>query len=353
MCARADHGGSENHHLAGREFDLHAFSLWFSPERIRKLQRVRLCGNFGDPAIHPHCLEFCEFLRSTHPGLLISLNTNGSLREKSWWSRLGRLFQEPGNAIQFALDGLEDTHAIYRRGTDFHRILDNAHAAIRAGARAHWIFLVFEHNEHQVGEAQTLAKELGFIQFTAKSTKRFLRPQRMQLLSEYEVQSRTGEMLYSIRPARSPQYQNRAVARLAEAGEQREEALKVLGSTPIHCKSLHERSLYISAEGLVFPCCWTAGSIYPLHSKEPDGEVWTLLAQHGGKEGISLHHRSLEQIIEGDFYRALASSFTSNFPTRIGTCARICGAAFQTFEEQFQHVRFEEQQHAEAPIFAF
>jgi ubiquinone/menaquinone biosynthesis C-methylase UbiE len=47
-------------------------------------------------------------------------------------------------------------------------------AFIAAGGRARWDFLIFEHNQHQVEEAEALATKWGFEKFVAKKTGRFV-----------------------------------------------------------------------------------------------------------------------------------------------------------------------------------
>ena len=52
--------------------------------------------------------------------------------------------------VWFAIDGLEDTHSIYRQGTNWKKIIDNVMTFVDAGGKARWDMLVFQHNEHQV-----------------------------------------------------------------------------------------------------------------------------------------------------------------------------------------------------------
>jgi sulfatase maturation enzyme AslB (radical SAM superfamily) len=68
--------------------------------------------------------------------------------------------------VRFALDGLKDTHSLYRMGSDYDTVVKNMKTFIDAGGRATWKFIVFKHNEHQVDEASKLARELGCVTFT-------------------------------------------------------------------------------------------------------------------------------------------------------------------------------------------
>ena len=55
---------------------------------------------------------------------------------------------------------------MYRRMTNFDKIMDNANAFISAGGNAHWKMIEFEHNKHQIEEARELARKMGFTHFT-------------------------------------------------------------------------------------------------------------------------------------------------------------------------------------------
>ena len=57
---------------------------------------------------------------------------------------------------------------------------------------------------------------------------------------------------------------------------------------PVNCKVKDEGSLFITAEGLAMPCCWTAGRMYKWWHKNPMVEqVWDFIERSGGKEAIS------------------------------------------------------------------
>ena len=66
------------------------------------------------------------------------------------------------------------TNHLYRQGVNWANVERSMDAFIGAGGRARWDFLIFEHNQHQVDEAETLAKRKGFEKFMKKKTGRFV-----------------------------------------------------------------------------------------------------------------------------------------------------------------------------------
>lgn len=60
---------------------------------------------------------------------------------------------------------MEGTHEIYRQGTSFKKVIENATAFIKAGGQAVWQFIPYAHNEHQILQCIKLSKALKFKQF--------------------------------------------------------------------------------------------------------------------------------------------------------------------------------------------
>lgn len=329
MCARRDDGGQMNPHLADREITLTLFRHFFHTAFLRQLTELRLCGNFGDPAVAQDALAICEHFRTINPNADLIMHTNGSVRTAEWWYRLGRLFKGKHDAVLFAIDGLQDTHAVYRRHTSWERIIENADSFMRGGGNAHWVFLVFEHNQHQVEEARTLAKTLGFRQFTLKFTKRFRSHLTGKLRSQYPIKDQTHNVIGYIKPPSIPTYRNPA---------ETEDTLAKTGD--VCCRAILNSEIYVSAEGLVFPCCWTASAIYPANTLEPGGEIWDFLRQCGGKEALSLKTNTLNDILLANkFLTGLASRWQNKFEQGPAVCVRICSKTVDAFKTQFQHER--------------
>ena len=56
--------------------------------------------------------------------------------------------------VDFNIDGLQDTNHVYRKNTNFEKIIDNASAYIRMGGIAEWNYIVFKHNQHQIDKEE-------------------------------------------------------------------------------------------------------------------------------------------------------------------------------------------------------
>jgi MoaA/NifB/PqqE/SkfB family radical SAM enzyme len=129
------------------------------------------CGNYGDAIVSPTWDETFEYCLNQNVKN-VRISTNGSMRTPDWW----RNFADKGKeklSVVFSIDGLSNTNHLYRVGSNFEKIIENATAFINAGGRADWIFIEFEHNYHQIDEAKKIAKELGFLNFSVKYTARF------------------------------------------------------------------------------------------------------------------------------------------------------------------------------------
>ena len=116
------------------------------------LKHVNLCGNMGDPMAHPHIAEVCKIIQQYHAHASISISTNGGIGSVNNYVQLAEL----DVCIHFAIDGLEDTNHIYRRGVDWHKVKQRFTAFIDAGGTAKWQWVDFPHTRHQIDRARQL-----------------------------------------------------------------------------------------------------------------------------------------------------------------------------------------------------
>ena len=111
-----------------------------------------------------------------------------------------------------------------------------------------------------------------------------------------------------------------------------------LNKTEVSCKTQYERSIYISSEGLVFPCCWTANQLYIWYKKPGSTQVEQIINSNGGRTTLELDRNNLSGIISSKVFRAIEESWkcSSVEEGKIAVCAKTCGTSFDQFKDQYE-----------------
>ena len=164
MCDRNENGGADNRHITNAELSFEDCQAIFPTAFIEQLDTMYMCGNLGDPIVARDSLEVFDYFRQNNNKMWLSMNTNAGAKSTDWWRELARVYGRMG-AVIFSVDGLRDTNHLYRQNVVWDNVERNMKAFIDAGGRARWDFIIFGHNEHQVEEAEALAKEWGCDKF--------------------------------------------------------------------------------------------------------------------------------------------------------------------------------------------
>lgn len=222
-------------------------------EDLINIKEIMLNGTVGDFITNKDALEIVKHLIESN-NARVKINTNGSARSIGWWAELATT---PNLTVNFALDGLEDTHHLYRRNTNWQQIIKNATAYIQAGGNAEWIMTIFEHNKHQIDDCSKLAKQFGFAKFHARHSDRTIVPAR----------DRQGKFTHWLEPASDTPTSNNRIsidnliikeAKL-KAGKLnpaiRQDNNIALPSLD-NCDSLKLKQIYIGGNWFVTPCCF-------------------------------------------------------------------------------------------------
>jgi len=236
LCPRNLFGYTYNTGYTARNITLREVKSILPKNFLTQLDGITFEGNFGDPMMNPELLEIIKYLNRP-----IKIFTNASLQTKLFWQTLAKLNVE----VYFALDGLSDTHSIYRQNTNFEKIITNAKIFIGAGGNAIWKMIKFNHNKHQIDDCKKLSKEIGFKNFLLVDHGRDSGP----------VFDNDGNLIRVIGNFTGSTDLKHYID-IIENGDMFIEDIWDKPKNKINCSTIKNSSIYISSEGDVYPCCF-------------------------------------------------------------------------------------------------
>jgi MoaA/NifB/PqqE/SkfB family radical SAM enzyme len=211
----------------------------FSPAFLQQLDSILINGNLGDFVTARDGLNIVRYFREQNTKLKITISTNAGTRPDIW-AELAKLNVE----IHFCIDGLKNTHEKYRKQTDWDSVLANAQSFILHGGNAVWKMIMFDHNRHEVEQCKAMSQQLGFKQFLLIDQGR----------DSFPAFDQKKNFLYSIGEHTLPidftelyqRYLNKTAKGYIEPVE----------VDSIDCKVQKKKSIYVTATGEIYPCCW-------------------------------------------------------------------------------------------------
>ena len=313
-----------------------------TPDMLKSsLKKIVFNGNFGDPCIHPNFLNISKYiLDHAHDNLKVNISTNGAMFNNEYWAELGRMYSKlKRHKIVFGIDGLEDTHHIYRRNTKYEDVMSHAKTFIDAGGKADWQFIIFDHNKHQVDEARKISKQMGFEELYFKGG--FDDNGGARNFSKAVEESTTGGKGAATK-------KNKAVELSVKSRPAFQEAQKIIAETKyrkatnyldtakISCQWYDTKGMYIEYDGTVWMCCWM-GDMHKNYNDKANKE-YEFIANKYGTQFNDLHHHSFDDILKHEYFvEYLDKTFNStrddpNTP-RSHICAKTC-----IWNKRFVHV---------------
>lgn len=280
---------------------------------LNNLRTISLCGNVGDPIAAKDCLKISQYI-CEHPNVTLIIETNGSLRNAAWWTKMGEAFAKShdDSVVYFHIDGLKDTNHIYRQLTNYDKIIENAKAFIAAGGKAIWEFIPFAHNEHQVEEAQEIAKSLGFSDFIIRKSNR--------------KWSRKGETFNFINPKGEKTSIGPPDEKYMGSGVFKKKKLVQEGvKKEIRCRYKKNNHVFVNCDGVLHRCCYIPADLYkPKHQHTEETQM--LAAQFNLEQHMNLLNFDPGAIShlsqKNDFFDTLEEEWEEGGPW---TCQKVCG----------------------------
>lgn len=318
LCPRNQSGYDNDLGYPVHDMTLSEAKKIFPKEFLLQLTNILINGNFGDFVTARDGLAIVEYFVESNPKIKILISTNAGAKPNIW-PKLGAMSNV---TVGFDIDGLEDTHSLYRRNTDWNVVLSNAKSFIDAGGRAIWRMIRFDHNEHQIDSCQLMSQELGFAKFEILDEGRDRGP----------VYDRQGNFAYQIGNDKNfvkVTYPNRVEEWVSWAvpGALPENRLKEYKTIPIKqrvdCHSKYNQEIYITATGEIYPCCWLG--FYPKLEYQFDWQADNLQLKDLVKNNNALEQGIKESIA---WFNSVEASWAkqSYADGRIFKCDMYCGS---------------------------
>lgn len=323
MCLRNYFGGSEREFIKNTEITLDNFKEWFPPVFLSNLNNMFACGNLGDPVIAKDCLAIFQYVRSINPNCRLAIHTNGSLRTPKWWKELASALSPNGEVI-FGIDGFKGQHELYRKGTNWDKIIENVRAFIEAGGIAKADTIVFKHNENSIYDLKDYLLEIGFAGVNIISTERFYGQ------DHFPVNDLKGNHLYNLEPSTKPEWQKVFVKEHLVKLIEKTHYDTMIATTEINPRCATNFSIYVDARGRAFPCPWAvdrADMNLPMHDDNLTIMRGRMLeSTHSLMETIGivdLHSTNIiDALIENNWNEKLPQQWINNKPLM---CVKNCG----------------------------
>lgn len=307
-------------------------SLQINSFTLQDLQRIfpvadytgvefKFCGVLGDPAMNVECIDMVEYL--TGLGGYCELSTNGGVQTAEWWERMGKIsFKHPGLVhIHFCIDGHKETNHIYRVNTKWNVVERNiaAYAQTAPDHTATWIYIIFDHNEHELEIAKTHATVLGFDFATRTGMRNSYHNWIAQLGKKNQQQNKvittTGSKEHSKKEV--VKELDKFINEYKVKKVDKKKTNEILNT--IVCKYIHENEIFIASDQTMWPCCflWDSafknreGIIDKLNQFEPN---WN-----------SLKYHSIDQISQHIWFKELlAASWDPEHELHFTRCIKTC-----------------------------
>lgn len=136
-------------------------------ETGEELGRIDLF-NYGDPFVHPKCVDMIEYIKKNYPRVFLYLSTNGLLLDEE---KLQRIVEAGIDEFTFSVDGPDhETYVKYRRMGDFEKVFNTMKRMVELrnhkGTKTpfiNWRYILFKWNDsdEQMDKTRRLAEEIG------------------------------------------------------------------------------------------------------------------------------------------------------------------------------------------------
>ena len=281
--------------------------LFPTPDLI-KGRDIAFCGTIGDPILNPEMLEIAQYL-DPHEPWVISLSTNGGYNTADWWRELGKI---ENLEVDFCIDGHEQTNHLYRVNVKWDILMRNLEAYLEGGGIARWLFIPFDHNEHEYETAKAHAERLG-MKFVRKNSARnamrnFANRKHTPRKTEQTIRLNNSTTLVDKDPVKV----NEAVV----AYDKKDKKVIEKAASTIFCRHLEKKHIFISSDFTVIPCCY----LY-----RHQNQIALRYGYTDNKEWNNLNQYSVDEVLEKLDSFEIANRWDPEHKHHLQKCVTSCG----------------------------
>lgn len=264
---------------------------WFNKVNLEN-SSIKLCGVLGDPIINPECIEICNFFILDKKVQKIELSTNGGTRSKNFWKELALLSKHSDEKliVHWSIDGV--TKNDYRENVDLQKVLNNLGIYHKYGGKSVWQYINFDYNVHEIDKAKEISDKLNIplkIRVSWKNTLQNAKFFSTESLKTFGISY--DELLNKV-----------------EKGDYE--------SSDICCRHKLENELFVSSEGILWPCCH-------LHD---DYVYYKTKILRKLKNQNDLNNNNFYDIIKSEWFsKTLEMSWDKTHPSHLSRCYLSCG----------------------------
>lgn len=272
-CFRQVKRKKVNNILDKKSLSLKQIKKWITKKTFPNCKLINFCGSIDEPTLHPELLDILDHFE----GLNINISSNGSTKTKQFWTNLGNR----KISVFFGIDGTDqESLEKYRIGSNFKKVQENWRSFIKAGGKATWQFIAFEHNEHLIEDAKHMAKEEGFENF--------------RLIYSHRDENKESKTI------------------------QREEEQEIV------CKYGVQKRIFLSHTGALLPCCFfNSEYLQDYAGNVVETRFMKKLNDLGGPLEVNLRYNTPEEVMSGELYNSVVESWKNKPMERCwNTCKR-------------------------------
>ena len=193
----------------------------------KKVDHINFCGNLGDPIYHKNFIQLVK--KSKTRSKTICITTNGSRKNKTWWTELVSILDET-DELTFSIDGTPSNFSSYRVNGDWDSIRKGIDICTNSKVSTTWKYIPFAFNEDNIEEVKKLSFNLGIDHFKLDPSDRWEVNDCLQPKKNYIGPKHNAKQKYKS---------------------------NVADNLLIDPECANNKMHYISADGFYAPCCYS------------------------------------------------------------------------------------------------